>query len=58
MATEKIIMDAFQKAGKALTAKELAEISGTDKSEVDKVLKQLKKDGKISSPRRCYYEPV
>lgn len=38
-----------------LKAGEIAEISGLDKKDVDKAIKALKDDGKISSPKRCYY---
>lgn len=56
MDNEKLILDAFKKAGKAVGAKELAEISGVDKKEVDKIIKKLKKDELIHSPKRCFYE--
>lgn len=55
---EKMVMDAFQKAGRPLSSKEVAELSGLEKPEVDKLIKQLKNDGKINSPKRCYYAPV
>lgn len=38
-----------------LKAGEIAELAGIDKKEVDKALKALKKEGKIDSPKRCYY---
>jgi len=38
-----------------LKAGEIAEAAGIDKKEVDKALKALKKEGKIDSPKRCYY---
>lgn len=57
MGMEEKVLDTFMKAGKALTAKEVAEISGLDKKEVDKAIKKLKQEEKIDSPKRCYYEP-
>jgi hypothetical protein len=54
--TSKII-ETMAKAGKALKAGELVELSGLSRDEVDKALKQLKKEEKISSPKVCYWEP-
>lgn len=51
------VLDAMKKAGKALKAGEIAELSGLDKKEVDKAMKDLKAEEKISSPKRCYWEP-
>jgi len=51
------VLDAMKKAGKALKAGEIAEIAGIDKKEVDKAMKDLKAEEKISSPKRCYWEP-
>ncbi len=56
MDNEQKVLDAFQKAGKALTGKEAAELSGVDKKEVDKIIKKLKDADKIDSPKRCYYQ--
>lgn len=45
------------KAGKPLKGGEIAELSGVAKPVVDKVLKELQNQGKIVSPKRCFYEP-
>lgn len=58
MDNEAKIMDAFKKAGQPLGAKALAEASGLDKKEVDKTIKKLKTEGKIHSPKKCFYEPL
>jgi len=47
----------MQKAGKPLRSGEIAELTGLDKKEVEKAIKKLKKEGKIESPKRCYYAP-
>jgi len=57
MDNEAKVLEAFKQAGKPLTSKEVAELSGLDKKEVDKVIKKLKEADKIHSPKRCYYEP-
>ena len=51
------VLDTMKKAGKALKAGEIAEITGLDKIEVDKAMKVLKEDEKIVSPKRCFWEP-
>ncbi|MEQ8176531.1 MAG: MarR family transcriptional regulator [Syntrophomonadaceae bacterium] len=57
MDNEKAIMEAFKKAGKPLSSKEVSELSGVDKKDVDKVIKKLKDAGVLDSPKRCYYQP-
>jgi len=56
MDDEKKVLDAFKKAGKALSAKEVAELSGVDKKDADKIIKKLKDADKLDSPKRCYYQ--
>ncbi|WP_424355469.1 MarR family transcriptional regulator [Methanobacterium sp. MBAC-LM] len=36
-------------------ATKVSQISGVDKKEVDKIMKELKKDETIYSPKRCYW---
>ena len=50
---EKVI-EAFRSSDEPLNAKKVSEISGVDKKEVDKIMKDLKKDETIVSPKRCY----
>ncbi|HPF21125.1 MAG TPA: MarR family transcriptional regulator [Syntrophomonas sp.] len=56
MENEKKVLVAFKKAGKALSAKEAAELSGVDKKEVDKIIKKMKEADQLESPKRCYYQ--
>ena len=58
MENEEIVLDAFNKAGVPMSAKGIAESTGLDKKAVDKVIKKLKSEEKIRSPKNCYYEPV
>ncbi|HQH57102.1 MAG TPA: MarR family transcriptional regulator [Candidatus Marinimicrobia bacterium] len=53
---ENKILSAFEKAGKPLKAGEVAEITGLTKDEVAKVIAGLKKQGKVESPKACYYQ--
>lgn len=55
---EKIVLEAMEKAGKPVRPGEIAEIAKLPKDEVSKIIKSLKKKGKISSPKRCYYAPA
>ncbi len=58
MDTVKEVLEAMKTASKPLKSSEIVELSGIEKSEVDKAMKILKADKKIISPKRCYWEPV
>ncbi|HZK24726.1 MAG TPA: MarR family transcriptional regulator [Oscillospiraceae bacterium] len=51
-----VVLDFFNKADKPASAGEIATATGVDRKEVDKVMKKLKKEEKIVSPTRCYWE--
>lgn len=51
---EKVIK-AFKDSEEPLNATKVSQISGLDKKEVDKIMKELKKDETIYSPKRCYW---
>ncbi|MCU4164531.1 hypothetical protein [Carboxylicivirga caseinilyticus] len=57
MDTTQLVLDAMKKAAKPLKAGEIAELSGLDKKEVDNAMKTLKAEEKITSPKRCFWEP-
>jgi Mn-dependent DtxR family transcriptional regulator len=50
------VLQALKKSGKAMKSGEIAEMITVDKAEVDKVIKKLKKEEKIFSPKNCYYQ--
>jgi hypothetical protein len=52
------VLSVMQKAGKAVSAGQIAELGGIERKEVDKAMKVLKTSGKIVSPRNCYWEPA
>ena len=52
------VLEVFQQSAEALNAGKVAEISGIDRKEVDKAMKQLKEEGAIVSPVRCKWEPA
>ena len=55
--SKQVVLDAMKKAGKPLKGGEIVEHCGLDKKEVDKIMKVLKKEDLIVSPKRCYWEP-
>lgn len=57
MSQANTVLEALEKAGKPLKAGEIADLSGLDKKEVDKAMKELKAEEKIVSPKRCFWEP-
>lgn len=48
----------MRKAGEALNAGKVAELTGLDRNVVDKVFTAMKKEGSIISPVRCKWEPA
>lgn len=56
MDTKNTILEAMKKANKPLRPGEIAEMTGIDKKEVEKTLKQLVSEEKIYSPKRCFYQ--
>ncbi|HJB84679.1 MAG TPA: MarR family transcriptional regulator [Candidatus Alistipes merdigallinarum] len=52
---EEKILKALQEKG-AMRPGDIATAAGVEKSEADKVIKKLVKEGKIYSPKRCYYD--
>jgi len=58
MDNTEVVLKTMKTAGKALSAGQIAEISGLDRKEVDKAMKALKTGGKIVSPKNCYWQPA
>jgi predicted transcriptional regulator len=58
MEPKEAIIKAMEQAGKPLKGGEIADASGIDKKEVDKLIKKLVAEGKVDSPIRCYYAIV
>jgi predicted transcriptional regulator len=57
MELQEQVLQAMAKAGKALKAGEIVDLCGLSRPEVDKALKQLKKEDRITSPKVCFWEP-
>jgi transcription initiation factor TFIIIB Brf1 subunit/transcription initiation factor TFIIB len=58
METKELVFKAIENAGKPVKGGEIADATGIDKKEIDKVIKKLVAEGKINSPQRCFYAPV
>ena len=52
METKDKVLETMNQAGEPLNAGKIAELSGLDRKEVDKAMKQLKEEGAIVSPVR------
>ena len=49
------VIEAFKNSEDTLNAKKVSELSGVETQEVDKIMKEIKKDETIVSPKRCYW---
>lgn len=52
------VLTAMQAAGKPVRPGDIAKSLEIDSKEVSKAIDELKKEGKVHSPKRCYYEPL
>lgn len=57
MEAKEIVLDAMKKDGTPLNAGKIVELTGLDRKLVDKAMTQLKNEGAIVSPIRCYWQP-
>ena len=54
---EQMMLEAMEKAGKPVRPGEVAKMVGLASDEVSKIIRSLKKKGKVTSPKRCFYAP-
>ena len=52
---ENKILDAMKKVGKPVRPGDIAKMIDEESKSVSKVIADLKKKGKVISPKRCYY---
>ena len=50
------VLETLRKSNRPLKGMEISEKSGVDKKEVDKIIKTLRNDYKIFSPKRYFYK--
>lgn len=55
MSTKETVLNALKNSKEPLKAGDISDMTGIDKAEVDKAIKDLKKEEKIVSPKRCFY---
>lgn len=53
-----MVLDAMKALGKPVRPGDVAEVTDLPKEEVSKVIQKLKKEGKVISPKRCFWEPA
>ncbi|WAM33584.1 helix-turn-helix domain-containing protein [Caldicellulosiruptor morganii] len=56
MDTKEIVLQTLKSSDKPLKTQDIVEKTGLDKKEVEKAIKELKNEGFIESPKRCYYQ--
>jgi len=54
---KKKVLTAMKKAGKPVRPGDVAKLIEEDSKSVSKAIEELKKEGKVMSPKRCYYSP-
>lgn len=52
------VLAALSEAGKPLKAGDVATATGIDKDVVAKAIATLKKQGRVVSPKNCFYAPA
>ncbi|MBO8183285.1 MAG: winged helix-turn-helix transcriptional regulator [Archaeoglobus sp.] len=55
MDKKQAVIEAMKKAEKPLRPGDIAKMLGIDSKEVSAIIKELKKEGVVFSPKRCYY---
>lgn len=55
MAAKNKVLEIFKNTDKPLRPGEVAEKTGIESKEVSKIIKELREEGKVYSPKRCYY---
>ena len=58
METKDKVLATMKEPGTPLNAGKIDELSGLDRKEVDKAMKELKAEGAIVSPVRCKWAPA
>ncbi|MFW9897644.1 MAG: transcriptional regulator [Candidatus Thorarchaeota archaeon] len=49
------VLEVFQNSNKPLRPGDIAKQTGIESKEVSKIIKELREQGKVHSPKRCYY---
>ena len=49
------VLETFKNSDKPLRPGDIAKAIGIESKEVSKIIKELRDEGKVHSPKRCYY---
>ena len=52
-----VVLKAMKDAGKPVRPGDIAKATGIDNKEVSKLIQELKKEGKVISPKACFWTP-
>ena len=52
-----LVIDKMKQAGKPVRPGDVSEMTGLPKDEVSKIIQTLKKEGKVISPKPCFWSP-
>jgi predicted transcriptional regulator len=52
------VLEAMKRAGEPVRPGDVAKELGIESKAVSKIINELKKEGKVSSPKRCYWAPA
>ena len=55
MDAKEAVLKALTDSGEPMRPGDIAAAAGMDKDEISKAIKELKKEEKICSPKRCFY---
>ncbi len=56
MSIEEKVLKALQTSREPMKSGDIAKLLNIDSKEVSKAIKKLKAEGKIESPKRCFYQ--
>jgi len=58
MKPEELVFQTLQISGEPMRAGDIAAAANLDRKEVDKAMKTLKAEGRIISPKKCFWSAV
>ena len=58
MSEQEAVLAAMKEIGKPVRPGEVAKKMGIESKAVSKAIQKLKKEGKVHSPKRCYWAPT
>ena len=53
---ENKVLEAMTQSGEPMKTGDIAKLLGVESKVVSSAIKKLKADGKVDSPKRCYYQ--